>query len=123
MLSQKETYTITSLCKDDDEAVKKINDAFYDCVHRIFEKNQDLEKYIGIVQHKVGRTWRTDVNQSEYIFRRVSYTVTGEKELIDQFFSIWKEIDKNPYQHFRVVHELSLSSIINLMNIREEENV
>ena len=120
MLIEKASYEITTLCKDDDEAVKKTNDHFNVIQYRVFDENPELMTCVDVIPTNVHFTER-NVGNKTIRLRRIIWTIYGKDGGAEKFIECWKVIDKNPYRMFMVKPTYSLGQLSYLMNIREKE--
>ena len=119
MLIERASYEITTLCKDNDEAVKKTNDRFNAIQDQICNENPELLNSVDVIPVTVHSTER-NVGDKVIRLRRIIWEILGRNGGAEKFIECWKETDRNPFPMFMVKPSYSLSQIRYLMSIREE---
>ena len=118
MLLQRNSFEMTTLCVDNDEAVRKVNDNFNEIVSRIFNENPELEKHVHITPAGFRFTER-NVGDKVIPLRRLLWHIEGTNGGAEKFIERYKEADKNPCQFFIVRPALTLGQLSYLMNISD----
>ena len=116
MLFEKTSYDITTLCKPDDESIKKVAKGFNDFVNELLSDNPDLKQTIKIIAKNASPVFR-EVKGPEIKLVRLVWGIYGEKDAVENFLRIWKEKDQNPYRSFYVHPNYSIAQLESLMNI------
>lgn len=124
MLQWVEEYTISTLINlDRNSSLEKARDNFYRTVHRLIDENPEFRPHIMIGRMRIGYHHDIEVGDRKISVRRLSWTIKGDKDILEAFLKKWKECDENPLNYYRVNREYSISELKELMSIREKEDV
>ena len=122
MIVWTEQYTISTLCRPDQEAIEKTKDAFRNMVGKIMHENPDFDGHLIIGHELVGKSHNIELADKTIPVVRIEWIVTGDRyfDLPEAFFRKWKECDDNPLRSFRVEREYSLSTLEKLIHLASE---
>jgi len=122
MLLRLEKYRITTLCKPDPDAIEKTKKQFNDTIRKLMREHQRFigNVLVGYMGH--GKERSIEFGNEKLSVCRLYWKIKGEKDVLDDFFDEWKEMDENPCHCFRVEPDYSLSDFMKLMALEEKED-